>query len=158
MTEVAVIVWPWAEANQGFLSILALAAALSVALFEYFRAERAEQKRERDYVRLVTDLLDGLRWRLDELAAKEPTQEILLSDTVGDWNAHIGKAFQAVEAIIPAVPPNAKLALLMFDIRESFRLNEIAIGTNTSALDARIVGLQEMIGRLRRGIIATVRS
>ena len=148
------VIWPWAEANQGLLSLLALAAALAIALFEYFRAERAEHRRQRDYVSLVTDLLDGLGTSLDELEARTPTQDVLFSDTVGDWNAHIGKAYQVAEAIIPVVPPNAKLALLMLDIRDFLRLNEIPIGSQIEALPPRIAALRQALIQLRKSAAA----
>lgn len=35
---------PWLEANQGLLSTLALVAALTVAVIEFLRAERAERR------------------------------------------------------------------------------------------------------------------
>lgn len=60
---------PWAEANQGLLSLLALAAALAVALFENGRALRADDNNRREYV----DFIIGV---IDEVDAFTASQEI----------------------------------------------------------------------------------
>lgn len=55
-------VWfPWLEANQGFLSLLALVSALMFALFEHFRWLRAEAERRRNAAALAIEIMRRLK-------------------------------------------------------------------------------------------------
>jgi hypothetical protein len=52
---------PWAEENQGLLSLLALVIALLFAVFENRRALRADDVARREYVDMLLELIDELR-------------------------------------------------------------------------------------------------
>ena len=67
---------PWAEANQGLLSVLALASALAIALFENGRALRADDDDRREYVDFILSVVDGL----DAFTASEEVNQLVGKD------------------------------------------------------------------------------
>lgn len=63
---------PVVERNQGLLSLLALVFALGLAYWEYRLLLHRDRLERREDVRTVSDLLQGLIQRLDDLHADGP--------------------------------------------------------------------------------------
>jgi hypothetical protein len=61
MSETIAPIWPWAEANQGFLSLAALCFALLIALIEFIRAERATGLNTRQEIDAACEVLENAR-------------------------------------------------------------------------------------------------
>lgn len=111
---------PSVEANQGLISILALAVALGVAIHEYRRALRAEAKRNTDFRAVVSGMLTEL---IDEAATQlkraDKIQEQLDGNAVfGPWRRKADLAFSAMQAVRPSAPPNPKMLLILAEIEE----------------------------------------
>lgn len=59
--------FPWLEANQGFLSLVALVSALIVAGVEYVRAGAAQKECDADVARFVQRTLKALQNKIPEI-------------------------------------------------------------------------------------------
>lgn len=104
---------PWVEANQGLIAIVTLASALLVALFEQWRSHRAELGRHGDFRKAVLDLCDRL---IEEIDASIGSLEAARGPTAGQaadgvWYPLAMQTRGAIEELMPAAPPSAKVIL-----------------------------------------------
>jgi hypothetical protein len=97
-------VWPLAENNQGLLSLIALVAALFFGLYEYRKSRREGDDRRREYITLVSGVIDeilnftgAIRFRFEGGEAIETC--------VRDWQSTIIAPRFLMNAI-RATPPN----------------------------------------------------
>lgn len=104
-------IWPWAEANAGLLSLIALVLALALALFEHKRADDAWKARFNEYVVLVYGLTIETAAYLSPivngLAADVRAQRNLLAE----WETARVAALEALATARPAAPPDPFLQL-----------------------------------------------
>lgn len=104
-------IWPWAEANQGLLSILALVAALAVALVEFLRAEQAERRLRSGFMRSVVALLDEVEQQtlgpLNELRAGAKVVHLWR------WVEMMASARGTLDLLRASAPPDVRLILLL---------------------------------------------
>jgi Ser/Thr protein kinase RdoA (MazF antagonist) len=135
-------VWQWAEDNQGFLSVLALVAALAIAVFEVIRAARAERRRKEEYVDLVGGILGKLAERLKEVAAGSPDNQ--RADIWSAWR----QAESAVNIVRPSAPPDAELALALAELAEFFLGNVPSATAGPNNYLERATRLQEFRKRV----------
>lgn len=103
---------PFAEANQGLLSLLALGAALGVAAFEFVRAERAYLERRREFIDLVLDLLSGIAKQGPITRGQLTTGAKPSEIAMGFLDVQIPAA-ATINLIRQSVPPHARLAIQM---------------------------------------------
>jgi|SRR5579871_5529608 len=113
------VLLPWAEANQGALSLvqgsIAL-VALTIALLAFFsernQERRAAERRLRDYIDFVLLLLDSLLAAGDRALAAyaaHPGAETLVAPT-HDWLRLRPATAAALVSISSAPPPDPRLA------------------------------------------------
>jgi hypothetical protein len=108
---VYVPIWQWAEDNQGLLSVLALAAALGVAAYEFIQARRAERRRKGEYIDVVSGILSMLADKLDSVANGNQ-----IIDIWSVWR----RAESSISVIRPSAPADADLALTLAEVAEYF--------------------------------------
>lgn len=101
---------PWAESNQGLLSLIALFVALAIAVYEVKRAARAEMQAERAYC----DWAISAAERSMELS-RDAIRTILTNDQsvyrmpLGMWRFLQANAIATLEEILPGKLNNPEL-------------------------------------------------
>lgn len=105
-------VWPWAEHNQGLLSVLALICALSIAAWELRQSARRDVRALEDYIDWVVDCADRSLEVTDDAIAT-----LRSGRTVADggvpmpvWQFLNANALATLEEIQPLRPLHPKLA------------------------------------------------
>lgn len=92
--------WPWAEANQGLLSSLALFAAVLVAVIEARRARLAMHARLRDFSKATIEVIEAL---IKESRAVPPAGENP-GWVRSDWDACREAVVVSLQAMLAAAP------------------------------------------------------
>lgn len=103
-------IWPWAEANQGLLSVMALAAAFGIAAWEIRQSARRDQRALAAYIDWVLDSADR--------SIEVTDDAIRYIDTDGRegegvafavWSMLAGNALATLEEIQPMRPTHPEL-------------------------------------------------
>ena len=136
-------IWPFAETNQGLLSLIALMAALAFGLYEYRLNLRAGDVRRREYITMVMGIIDemltftrDIRQRFD---AGDPFQMC-----AGDWRRQIIAPRFSLGAIRTYPPGDALLAIEVNRLWHSLQMED-----NIDAAGNHVSRLAEMEANLR---------
>lgn len=104
-------VWPWAEVNQGLLSVLALVIALAIAVFEVRRAARSETRLITEYIDWVLSCADrSIELTKNAIATVEGRATDGEALPLVIWRHLNANALQTLEEIQPLRPTHPKLA------------------------------------------------
>jgi hypothetical protein len=105
--------YPALEANQGFLSLLALVVALSIALHEHCRALNAERTAQERSVKVALDVLNALKVLVNKRFAQE-------FDTSVPINLYIERAIPVLSVCLSG-SQSADTAMVISDAIEVLR-------------------------------------
>lgn len=108
-------IWPWAEANQGLLSLLALVVAFIFALYENWRANAASGDDRRSFADEVVGVIDHV---LDLTAIAERAEAAGSSHdaVVTAWNGAIIAPRLTLDTLRRVPVRNARIALAINDL------------------------------------------
>lgn len=136
MNETAPLL-PWVEVNQGLLSVLALALALGVALWEHIRAERATTRNARA-LELTADLylLHAMQELDDAILGQHESPAASARNLVG--------FSEALKSVAPGAPPHLSIHL----IKEAIALCDAA-SAMTAGSKANQAESKKALGELR---------
>lgn len=134
VTHPKTAVIPGAEANQGLLSLLALAAALAVAVFENARALGQGDQERREFVEAVVQIIDEID---DAAAASEERIRTRVDPT------HVLEEFQRalvsprflVDSLRHRAPSDAPLALAVTRLWTELQINQTGLAAMTTFRD-----------------------
>jgi hypothetical protein len=135
--------WPWAEANQGLLSVMALVVAIGLVLYEQSRTRETERKRTKDFATLGSDLIEHI---LEEsrTARKAFAAGVIAGDTVTDWRDARFAVEKGLAAMIPT-SPSAQAAVIIADVTRI--IDEQKDPFNSAAV---VANLDDKIWRLEK--------
>lgn len=104
-------VWPWAERNQGFLSVTALVIALAIAVYEVKRAARSESRTLVDYIDWVLNCADkSLELTYDAIRTIDGKVNKIDAMRIPTWRVLNGNAVSTLEEIQSLRPTHPRLA------------------------------------------------
>ena len=103
--------FPWIEANQGFLSLLALVVALAVAVFEHWRVIRERQEALRHTIRTAIELVDELE--AIRAAAWEKYKSDVRSTAAAGFGGEAKRAGEVFRVLAATTPMTGKVALTL---------------------------------------------
>jgi hypothetical protein len=104
-------VWPWAERNQGLLSVAALVIALAIAVYEVRRAARSESRLVIEYVDWVLNCADrSIELTKDAIGTMEGRVTGIDAMSLPVWRLLSGNAIATLEEIQPLRPTHPRLA------------------------------------------------
>ena len=119
--------FPFLEANQGFLSLAALLVAFAFALWEAHRANDASNDRAREAVELAISSLNICLASLEDaltLARTTPHGERAM--TAGSRADHaLKRAGRALKVILQSTPPSASLLVALTDAEDYLSHTEV---------------------------------
>lgn len=104
-------IWPWAEANQGLLSVVALIAALSIAVYEIRQSSRRDVRAVVEYIDWVLNCADQAIQITDDAIRHQQTdgrEGEGVSFPV--WQMLSANAVATLQEIQPMRPAHPKLA------------------------------------------------
>ncbi len=103
-------VWPWAEHNQGLLSVVALAAALGIAVYEIRQSIRRDVRAIVEYIDWVLSCADrSIELTDDAIRHIDTDGEEGGGVTLAVWQVLNGNALRTLEEIQPVRPAHPKL-------------------------------------------------
>lgn len=151
--------WPWVEANQGLLSLAAIALALAIALVEFFRAERASLRLRAGFISSISALLQMAEQSTSDLIEELQAPRMTWL-SVEHWRGELGSTKQTLDLLRASAPADAALILLLQHVSDVLGLNvegamELS-GADVEALDDWLGRLQQVrktiedVGRRRR--------
>lgn len=147
--------WPWAEDNQGLLSLGALAAALLLALLEHLRANRADRRRHTEFIDMVLELLDAAV----ASAVREGVAAEALAGTgdgaltqVAAWNIVRSRVLDSLGVIRPSAPRDAVLALELAKAVSTLTLDRAFMGVDAGASADRFRQIARTLSDIRRAV------
>lgn len=138
---------PVLEDNSGLLSLMALALALAIAVYQHGLAKRAEAQRRSDFVDLADGLIKTAIYSAEQAMAA--TDQGNLDAAANQFAKDKALVCETLEAIRSAAPPDAALILtvtgVIAELRTS-RWDQLALvgPTQTKSL------LTTLVGRLRQ--------
>lgn len=104
-------VWPWAEHNQGLLSVAALIVALAIAVYEVRRAARVESRAADEYVRWVLNCADrSIELTTDAMRTIDEDPSPPDRMPLSLWRFLNGNTVATLEEIQPLRPSHPELA------------------------------------------------
>ena len=102
--------WPWAEANQGLLSVLALAAAFGIAAWEIRQSVRRDQRALAAYIDWVLSCADrSIELTDDAIRYMDSEGKDPMGVGLGSWIFLTGNALATLEEIQPMRPTHPEL-------------------------------------------------
>lgn len=124
-------VWPWAEANQGLLSVMALAAAFGIAAWEIRQSARRDQRALAAYVDWVLDCADRSVELTDD-AIRHIDTEGREGEGVSFavWTMLAGNALATLEEIQPMRPTHPELTHFVNRLIRCMAMKVEAAGTD----------------------------
>jgi hypothetical protein len=147
--------WPWAEANQGLLSVVALVLALGFALWENHRANGAELKARQENDRRERDLLNRYIDGIEELRRLMRARLTAVARELDAWSpsdrahAPLGltkggrEGGAALRLFATAAPPNPTVMLATIALTAVFDgAAELSGAYDAKTLRAKISNLQ----------------
>jgi hypothetical protein len=103
-------VLPWAENNQGSLSLLALIVALAIAVYEVKRAARSEMRAERAYCDWAINSAEhSMETSRDAIRTILTGDQSIYRMPLVQWRFQNGGAIAVLEEILPDKPNNPEL-------------------------------------------------
>ena len=107
-------IWPWAENNQGFLTVFALGVALTVSVFELVRAARWQERELSEFIDYVLNSADrGIELTGDAIRTIDGTVAEIDRMPIPTWSFLQQNAVGVLREALPIRPANAGLALLV---------------------------------------------
>jgi hypothetical protein len=146
-------VWPWAEHNQGFLSLLALVLALAIAVFEVRRAAWSARRELGDQVDYV--LAIGKRAIENTRAAIKALEAgVAVLNVLDEYNRQQQSVQATLKVIARSQPRNPRLAVSTAFLERSVGAKiefELRLGAPTpiEALKSRLRLLETVEERIR---------
>lgn len=118
-------VFPWVESNQGFISVIALAIALTFAVIENHRANTATADRRAEFVATALAILDQVTTANATLRVEMQKAADIggdLAAPLGVWGLRRARIRSAVETIRPSAPADGPLAIALADLTDALLL------------------------------------
>jgi hypothetical protein len=104
-------IWPWAEHNQGFLSVAALVVALVIAVYEVKRAARTENRLLIEYIDWVLNCADRtIELTREAIGTMEGRITGVDAVSLPMWRILNANAIHTLEEIQPLRPTHPRLA------------------------------------------------
>lgn len=122
-----------AETNQGALSLLALAAALAIAVYEHRRALAAADELRREYIDQVLGVIDHARTLAIKQADAINTGGSPVTATF-EWNEAIKPTRFLLDALRSAPPRDAALAIAVTELWMALTWDLPTIGKNPAGI------------------------
>jgi hypothetical protein len=103
-------IWPWAEHNEGLLSVVALVAALGIAIYEIRQSIRRDVRAMVEYIDWVLDCANrSIELTDDAIRHIDTNGREGDGVTVAVWQMLNGNALRTLEEIQPLRPAHPKL-------------------------------------------------
>jgi hypothetical protein len=107
-------VWPWAEANQGSLTVLALVVALSVSVYELSRSARWQERELIQYIDYVLSAADrAIELTTDAVRTCDGTVSEIEQMPLPTWDFLQNNALQVLQEVASVKPSSPELVLLV---------------------------------------------
>lgn len=155
LAGVKTALFPWVEANQGLISIIALGTALFFAVVEYRRANSAAAERRTEYVDTVLAMVGEL-----EAEGRTLNAAIDASEAAGDmpdgarhdWDRKRVRVGHTIALLRPSAPPDGPLALALAELHEA--LQNVIGGRDVAEVRASLVRREQEIGDAKAKVAA----